>query len=336
MSSQRYEPILVSCPRFWSLVRGYSLNERPITYMSLNQDSICDANCRGCFRYPARKSGLANLLVMPDYHRLLDEFVRFGCLAIEISGEGEPLLSDNTLQIIRYATSLGIWTTLITNGHSLTNETIAELGRQKVALVISLHSLQKAQYEEDSGVCGSFDKKMTAIDAVSQIFKGSGWQENGRLVKRAAIHWTLQANNLSEVEAARRFCDERQLLFSIAPLARTGHALNTPDLWLNEGMDKLEKANSLGDESIIFYDEPGGRRVCGTCKYGINIGADGNILLDAHGGYEVQMANIRDIAFAEAIKLQHGFSEKMFRELDCFCPVRDANWQKFLDERRYA
>ena len=328
------KPILASCPRFWAL-RGYKLHERFITYISLNQNSICDANCRGCFRYPDRKTGLANLMKTSEYHRLLDEFARFDGLAIEISGEGEPILSENTLPIIRYATCLGIWTTLITNGHSLTQEIVSELSRLKVALVVSLHSLKQEVYETDSGIYGSFEKKMAAIDLVGETFRNADWTENSRLVKRAAIHWTLQADNLSEVESVRKFCDDKQLLFSIAPLAHTGHASDRPELWLPEGIDRLERANALGDESIIFYDEPDGRQVCGTCRYGLNIGADGNVLLDAHGGYEVEIANIRDISFEKAVELQHRFSEKMFRELDGFCPVRDPEWQRFLDDKKY-
>lgn len=46
--------------------------------MSLNQDSRCDANCQSYFRYPERKFGLENLLGMPDYVRLIEEFYRFG------------------------------------------------------------------------------------------------------------------------------------------------------------------------------------------------------------------------------------------------------------------
>lgn len=228
--------------------------------MSLNQDSKCDANCLGCFRYPERKAGLPNLLGMPDYVRLLEEFQRFGGLAIEISGEGEPLLSQFTLPIIRLASQMGIWTTLITNGHLLTRPDVEELAELKVALVLSLHSLRPEVYEQDSGLSGSFEVKMRAIEFVAQCFRGTEWQEDGRLVKRAAIHWTLQANNLDEVEPARAFCDQRDLLFSIAPLARTGHAAKRPELWLPEER-RLEEVNNLGDESIIFYDEPDDRCV---------------------------------------------------------------------------
>jgi len=304
--------------------------------MSLNQDSKCDANCQGCFRYPNRRNGLANLLGLSDYIRLLDEFKRFGGLAIEISGEGEPLLSEtNTLPIIRHASSLGIWTTLITNGHALTREIINELSGLRVALVVSLHSLKKVIYEGDNGCPNTFMITMNAIDMLSRIFQGTSWMENGYEIRRACIHWTLQNNNLDEIPNARRFCDDRGLHFSIAPLANVGHALEHPEIQLPNELSDLREINDIGDESIIFYDEPDGRIVCGTCKYGLNVGADGNILLDAHGGYEVEIANIREISFKDAIEIQHKFSKKMFDLLNSFCPIRDSGWKNFLAGKRY-
>jgi len=302
--------------------------------MSLNQDSKCDANCQGCFRYPERKFGLKNLLKMPDYARLLEEFHRFGGLTIEISGEGEPFISPFTLPIIRAASQMGIWTTIFTNGHCLNEAIIKELFDLKVALILSFHSFTKETYERDNRLPGSFKVKMHVIDLVGKIFENSDWKENGWPIKRAAIHWTLQANNLNEVKLARQFCDEKGLLFSIGHLSHTGHAAEKPELWLPEGQ-KFEELINLGDESILIYDDIGGRCVCGTCKYGLNIGADGNLLLDAHGGYEVEIANIRDISFEQAVKLQHYFSQKIFSQLDCFCPIRDPKWEDFLREKKY-
>jgi len=328
------KPILVSRPRFWAKVRGYELSERFITYMSLNQDSKCDANCQGCFRYPERKFGLKNLLGMPDYVRLIEEFHRFGGLTIEISGEGEPFISHLTLPIVRMASQMGIWTTIFTNGHCLNESIIKELSNLKVALILSFHSFTKETYERDNGLPGSFEVKMSVIDLVSKMFENSDWKENGRVIKRIAIHWTLQANNLNEVKSARQFCDEKGFLFSIGQLSHTGHAAGKPELWLPEGQN-LEELINLGDESILIYDEPDGHCVCGTCRYGLNIGADGNLLLDAHGGYEVKIANIRDISFEQAIRLQRNFSQNIFSQLDCFCPVRDPEWKNFLAEKKY-
>jgi organic radical activating enzyme len=305
--------------------------------MSLNQNSKCDANCQGCFRYPNRRTGLANLLGMPDYVRLLDEFKRFGGLAIEISGEGEPLLPEtNTLSIIRRASNLGIWTTLITNGHALTPTIAEELRDLRVALVVSLHSLKREVYERDNSCPNSFATTMNAIDMVSQIFRDTSWTENGCEIKRACVHWTLQNNNLNEVSSAKIFCSGKSLHFSIAPLANVGHALEHPEIQLPREFSSLEEINSMGDESIIFHDEPDGRVVCGTCKYGLNVGADGNLLLDAHGGYEVMIANIRDVSFEKAVQLQHDFSGKMFGQLSSFCPVRDPGWKNFLANKNYS
>lgn len=328
--------ILVSSPYFWSKVRKYSLPDRFISYMSLNQNSRCNANCRGCFRYPRRKEGLLDLLSFADYVRLLDEFKRFGGLAIEISGEGEPLLPENhTLPIIRYASGLGLWTTLITNGHFLDHELIRELRALCVALVISLHSLRKERYERDNGLADSFDTTMRAIDMVAEAFRETSWTENGEDIRRTCVHWTLQADNLDEVEAARDFCHERGLHFSIAPLANVGHAAGRPDIRLPEKYADLLEINGLGDESIIFCEDRKGRTVCGTCRYGLNIGADGELLLDAHGGYEVKIANIRDISLKDAVLLQHEYSRKMFESLDGFCPVRDPGWNDFLASKAY-
>ncbi|NTW30821.1 MAG: radical SAM protein [Candidatus Moranbacteria bacterium] len=333
--SKEEKMILASSPWFWEKVKGYVLHERFITYMSLNQDSRCDANCRGCFRYRSRIDGLRNLLSFPEYVRLLEEFKRFGGLAIEISGEGEPLLPGNqTLPIIRYASGLGLWTTLITNGHFLSRDTIKELRDLKVALVVSLHSLSKEKYESDNGLPGSYESVMNAIDLIAEKFRKMSWSESGYEVRRACIHWTLQSDNLDEVENAKAFCNDRELHFSIAPLANVGHATGNTAVH-PKGYSNLRKINDMGDTSIIFCRDSNGRLVCGTCRYGLNIGADGNVLLDAHGGYEVNIANIRDVSFEEAVRLQHEFSRKMFERLNGVCPVRDPEWNNFLASKAY-
>ena len=334
--ANKMEKILVSSPRFWAKVKGHDLhkrNTRSIAYLSLNQSPKCNYNCQRCFRYPERKNmDFPNLLSMRDYNLLLTDFCCVGGLAIEISGEGEPLLSPNTLPIINYASKMGLWTTLITNGHYLTKEMLYKLKKCKVALVISLHTLNKNKYEADCGLPGSYEIKMKNIALASQIFRDTSWQEKGYEIFKIAIHWTLQADNLKEIEKVRQFCHENHLFFSIAPLAKVGNALNNPEIWLPENLEKIDTINESGDNSIIFYDEPDGRKVCGTCKYGLNIGCNGEILLDAHGGYEARIANIRDIRLRKAVDLQHEFSDKMFSELNSFCPIRDPGWKKFIEK----
>lgn len=325
------KPILASSPAFWRL-RGYDLSKREISYLSLNQPPVCDCDCQRCFDPIERKiCALPNLLSMPDYIRILDEFKHHGGIAVEISGEGEPLLSPHLLPILRYASKLDLWTTLITNGHILSEEVVMELSELKVALVLSLHTLDERAYEIDNKKPGSFKDKMRAIELAGRIFTGLSWLESEQTIMRTCIHYTLQMNNLTQVDEVKKMCADLGFHFSIAPLAPVGNATKQPDLWLPKDYC-LEEVNDQGDESIIFWEEESGRKVCGTCRYGLNIGADGELLLDAHGGYNVRIANIRDISFAEAIRLQYRFSKKMFSELSSFCPLRDPGWDKYLEK----
>lgn len=271
---------------------------------------------------------------MTDYERIIPEFAELGGLALEISGEGEPVLSPMTMPIIRLASDLGLWTALITNGHLLTVETIQELRNLKVALVLSMHGMTKEMYEQDNHKPGSFDEKMRTLRWAWETFKGSSWIEQDREIRRLCLHWTFQANNRQEMAEAQSICAETGTHFSVAPLAPVGHAKNRPDLWVAQDLAEI---NQLGDESIIVYDEPDGRQICGTCRYGLNIGADGNLLIDAHSGYEVgdKLGNIRNLSAAQAVERQHRYAARVFDSLGGFCPPRDPDWAEFLASEGY-
>ena len=94
-------------------------------------------------------------------------------------------------------------------------------------------------------------------------------------------------------------------------------------------------AESKGHNSIILSHTSKreiGREVCGTCLYGLNIGYDGNVLFDAHAGYQVggTLGNIRKNSISEIILRQREFAPFLFSNIDGFCPVRDPKWPEFL------
>jgi MoaA/NifB/PqqE/SkfB family radical SAM enzyme len=325
--------ILQASPYFWEKVKGKDLADRhkkgKLSFMLLNQPPLCDANCRRCFM-PNERRELAEsktALGLMEWKQFIDEGKGRGLLSIEISGEGEPLLSENTIPILRHANSLGIFSTLITNGHNLTEEMTKTLLDERATVVFSLHSLDPRKYEADNQCLDSFGVKMKAIENATKIFAGSSYVENGFLVQRLAIHATLQADNLDEIDNLRRFCHERDMFFSIAPLANTGNALDHPELQVDK---EIKETTDLGDNSIIHSETSliiHGREVCGTCAFGMSIGFDGNLLLDAHGGYEIgnKFGNVRTHSFEELYENWHSVIERLFRETKGFCPVRDES-----------
>lgn len=324
--------ILRASPYFWEKVKQKDLAKRhekgKLSFMLLNQPPRCDAHCKRCFMPPERRelSKSESALNLDEWNSLIEKGKEMGVLSIEISGEGEPLLSQNTIPIIKHANSLGIITTLITNGHALTEEMITTLLDERATLVFSLHTLDPVKYEADNNLPGSFEKKIKAIENAARIFADSSYVENGFLIQLVAIHATLQSDNLDEIDDLRRFCHERNMFFSIAPLADSGNAIDHPELQVDRDITKV---TSLGDDSIIHSETSAkihGREVCGTAAFGMSIGFDGNLLLDAHGGYGIGSAigNVRTHSFEELYETWRVMVSRMFEETKGFCPVRDG------------
>jgi len=268
-------------------------------------------------------------LAFEEWKGVIDEGKKRGLLSIELSGEGEPLLSRNTIPLIEYASSLGVRATLITNGHSLGPDGTKRLLDSGATLVFSLLTLNETDYEHDNDCPGSFRLKMEAIEKAAGFFRNSSYVQSGLLVQRIAVHVTLQADNQGEIGGIRAFCHERGIFFSIAPLAHTGNAVLHPEIRVDGDIGDVALS---GDNSIIHSATSKslyGREVCGTAAFGMSIGFDGNLLLDAHGGSAMHeigdtLGNVRTTAFEELFNSWRKVVGRMFDATKGFCPVRDA------------
>lgn len=318
-------------------------SEGKLSFLLLNQPPICDSHCRRCFMPDDRRSLKSkDSLTLDESKKVLDEAREYGALCLEISGEGEPTLNKDLPKIISHAYNLGYLTTLITNGHSLTEEQIRQYKNSGVTLVFSHHSLNPKKYEKDNLTCGSFDKKMKNIEFATETFNGTTERMNGFDIYKLAIHATLQKDNAQDTIDLRNYCHEREIFFSVAPLAQLGCALNHPSMKLEETLEIdgqkipiIEFPNVLGDNSIIHSHSSKrkhGKEVCGTCLYGLSVGYDGAILFDAHCGYEVgnMFGNVKITPFSQIVKTQRAITSKLYDNIEGFCPARDPKWTEFL------
>lgn len=326
-------------------VKGLDLEERAekgnLSFILLNQPPVCDYHCRRCFMPEYRRQSYTpkQALTLEDYEKILTEAGNNGILCLEISGEGEPLLSKNLQKIIESAHKNRLMTTLITNGNTLDDQRIFHYLDHDVTLVFSLHTLDKTKYEKDNRCKNSFERKIEHIERAFEIYANTKTIENGFEIYRIAIHTTLQKDNLDETEDLKKFCQERNIFFSIAPLALVGSALNHPEIRPHNGEKQIDDVVFIGDNSIIHSHSSKkvfNREVCGTAFYGLNIGWDGEILFDAHYGYEVGeqnlLGNIKEKSFEEAIKKQRKYMNTLFQNIEGSCPVRDPKGKEFLEK----
>ena len=328
---------LAGSPYYMEAVLGIDMYSRAqqgkLTHLLLNQPPICNSYCRRCFMPKARRNDCTDKLTLEESTKLISEAAASGILCLEISGEGEPLLSKNIKEIIQAAHDNGLITTLITNGHKLTDDLVYFFYERNVTLVVSLFSLKKDIYEMDNNLPGSFDKIISHIKQAANIYSAGTIQKERKTVFRMAIHTTAQTDNIDELQDIEKFCLAQGIFFSVAPLAPVGGGLEHSNLLLEK--NQKEKADNAGLNTIILSKTSSkeiGREVCGTCLYGLNIGFDGNLLFDAHAGYEVEgiLGNIRKNSIRELIKKQREIAPKLFKNIDGFCPVRDPKWPGFL------
>ncbi len=330
---------LAGSPYYMEKVLNLNLAERAkngiLTHLVLNQPPICNSHCRRCFMPNSRRGNVIDGLNIDEYKKIIKDSHDNGILCIEISGEGEPLLSKSLKEIIQFAFELGFITTLITNGHYLTTDFINYVAERNVTLVISLFSIDQGLYELDNGLHGSHKKIIEKIIIASDIYRDRMVIKDGNEVFRIAIHTTVQIDNIGSIEKIRAFCDKYNIFFSMAPLALVGEGVNIGKLKLSS--DRVEDIEKLGHNSIILShtsESEIGRKVCGTCLYGLNIGYDGNLLFDAHAGYEIgnYLGNVRSESIKELIRIQKSYIPKLFNSIDSFCPIRDPKWNIFLKQ----
>lgn len=128
---------------------------------------------------------------------LIDEITAAGCLFLLISG-GEPLLREDFPEIYAYAKKKGLLVTVFTNG-TLLNEKVLELFAELPPQVveISLYGASAGTYEKITGIRGSYEK---CLNAIQQLLKR---RINVRL---KTILMTINSGEFTDMEnMARKF-----------------------------------------------------------------------------------------------------------------------------------
>ena len=127
---------------------------------------------RGCNQYCRFCSNPASgyMLDLETARRQVDDFVARGYYGIILTG-GEPSLSDIIPELSAYASERGLHVRMITNGSRLAREGVAQAywdaGLRHVH--VSIHSCRRELEDFLTGVKGSFDLAMTALENLGAV-----------------------------------------------------------------------------------------------------------------------------------------------------------------------
>jgi radical SAM protein with 4Fe4S-binding SPASM domain len=186
--------------------------------ISWNLTKKCNLRCPHCYM-EADPQAAENELTTAECLRLLDEMKALGAEMVILTG-GEPLMRQDIYDIARYASNLGIWVVMGSNGVLITNRVarkMVECGVQGVA--ISIDSLNCEKHNSFRGGPNAWELSVRGLD----ICRANGLQ--------VLIQTTVMEMNYEEIPALIEFARAKGVWsFNLYFLVQTGRGQQMNDL----------------------------------------------------------------------------------------------------------
>jgi radical SAM protein with 4Fe4S-binding SPASM domain len=196
---------------------------RPPFMVSYSITTKCNLKCRHCYSDSVEQAAPDELSTEEAFH-LVDDLSNWGIGLLIIDG-GEPLCREDLLDIVRYASSKNIRTTIGSNG-TLIDEAMARkmIDAGVMAVAISVDGADAETHDSFRGVEGAFEQTMRGIEACRNaglpfqlnmvVRKDNLSQLNDML--RLAVNLGANAAEVFDLVAAGRAKDEcKDLVLSL-------------------------------------------------------------------------------------------------------------------------
>jgi AdoMet-dependent heme synthase len=140
------------------------MQTQPPFMVSYSITTKCNLKCKHCYSSSFEQAS-PDELSTEEALRLVDDLSRWGIGLLIIDG-GEPLCREDLLDIVKYASSKGIRTTVGSNG-TLIDEGMAKrmLDSGVMAVAISVDGADAATHDSFRGVDGAFEQTLIGIEA---------------------------------------------------------------------------------------------------------------------------------------------------------------------------
>jgi len=206
----------------------------------------CTARCSMC-HYWALEHHPDRELSLPQIQRGLDRVFEYGCRLVNFTG-GEPTLRDDLDDIIAYASGLGMWTSMVTNGSLLTRDRVRALREAGLDnLLVSLDSASPAVHDEQRGIQGSFRR----VEACSRWIRDDFLRGH----RTGGVMYVISRRNRSELGDVITFARAHGIFVLVQPYHanKTGDPDPAPDM----GASLVHELVSLNSRGRVVLNSRG-------------------------------------------------------------------------------
>ena len=230
------------------------IKKKEIPFQHLNAIFICpshecNANCIHCYEKYGNKTKAS--LTTDEVKNIVDQFRLIVDSGTVYYCSGEFLLRPDAIELVRYASNVGLKVVVVSNGLLADSIKIEELKKSGLTwLIISLDSANEIRHDESRGVKGCYKKAVNAL----QIAKEKGLKTQ---------IWTyITKTNFNELfditKLARKV--NTDLVLAFFPIL-SGQLFNRNEENLNLEEREFVRKQFSGD-NLVEFDPPAENRPC--------------------------------------------------------------------------
>jgi len=221
---------------------------QPPFMVSYSITTKCNLKCKHCYSSSVEQAAPDELSTEEALH-LVEDLSRWGIGLLIIDG-GEPLCREDLLDIVRYASSKGIRTTIGSNG-TLIDEAIARkmVDAGVMAVAISVDGVDAMIHDSFRGVDGAFEQTLRGIEACRNA--GLPFQ----------LNMVIRKDNLSQLEDMLRLAVDLGAnaaeVFDLVAAGRAKNECKELVLSLEERRAAMERLAEAQEDYPIVIRVPG-------------------------------------------------------------------------------
>ena len=248
IANVRYKQLQPYLTKLKVQIKESLMQIRPPFMVSYSITTKCNLKCKHCYSESVEQAAPDELSTEEALH-LVDDLSRWGIGLLIIDG-GEPLCREDLLDIVRYASSKGIRTTIGSNG-TLIDEAMAKkmVAAGVMAVAISVDGADAVTHDSFRGVDGAFEQTLKGIEACRNA--GLPFQ----------LNMVIRKDNLSQLDDMLRLAVDLGAnaaeVFDLVAAGRAKNECKELVLSLEERKPAMEQLAQAQEDYPILIRVPG-------------------------------------------------------------------------------
>lgn len=301
--------------RTFKAILSMAMGAKIPKYIMIGLTYRCQADCVHCCIgcYPKEKN---KELTTQEVKKIIDQCRELGTITINFFG-GEPLLREDILELIKYSSESGMYTSMDTNGYNMTEDSARQLKDAGLRLIrVSIDSADSDEHDRLRGLSHSFE---SAIEAINNSVR-----TGLRCIISAYATKENVGEGLKEIILLGRKLNANGVRVLLP--TPSGKWLNRGDIMLNQ--EEEEKVRRLLDPSFVYLEG-----VTNVFKECVCV-HKGYFYISPYGDVQpccfvpLSFGNVREEPLGDI--LRRIYNHEMFRDKSLFsdCMIRNEEFRR--------